>query len=77
MSRYYYSVYGPLIKQFIDAKRTFGYKYAMVEQECAGSIGLHMITMRMILVYLKDWQLNGVLKNQTNRSKPDAIGFRL
>ena len=35
MSRYYYSVYGPLIKQFIDAKRTFGYKYAMVEQECA------------------------------------------
>ena len=69
MSRYYYSVYGPLIKQFIDAKRTFGY--------APGSIGLHMITMRMILVYLKDWQLNGVLKNQTNRSKPDAIGFRL
>ena len=35
MSRYYYSIYGPLIKQFIDDKRTFGYKYAMVEQECA------------------------------------------
>ena len=35
MSRYYYNIYGPLIKQFIDAKRVLGYKYAVVEQECA------------------------------------------
>jgi hypothetical protein len=34
MSRYYCSIYGPLIQQFIDTKRIFGYKYAMVEQGC-------------------------------------------
>jgi len=35
MRTHFYSVYGPLMKQFIDLKRSAGYKYVDVEHDCA------------------------------------------
>jgi hypothetical protein len=77
MSRYYYSIYGPLIKQFIETKRTFGYKYAMVEQECARFDRFAYDNDEKIIGILKIWQLSGVPRDQTNRLKLALTGFRL
>lgn len=77
MSRYYYSIYGALIKQFIESKRIFGYKYAMVEQECARFDKYAYDNDEKLLVYLKNWQFNGAQRGQMNLLKLAVTEFKL
>ena len=69
MNRYYYSIYGALIKQFIESKRILGINMQWLNKNVPGLISMHMITTKKLLVYLKNWQFNGAQKRPNESVK--------
>ncbi|MFO7745106.1 MAG: hypothetical protein R6V36_06970 [Psychroflexus sp.] len=76
MSKPFYSIYGPSIKEFLSVKRSLGFKYQAAEYELGKLDQIAFEREESSIGITKNLQVRYVLNIPMNQRKAEITGYR-